>query len=520
MKKMTLKSILLGTAVAWSSIASAQEISLRSNDGSIDLSGELIEYQDNIYVISTDFGAVRVQGDQVECIGTACPDIEVLDNEVTFSGSATIADGLLPVLLETYAASLGAEPQLFETIGNVETNTQFIDDFGFGNLIQSYRVRSSVSSDGFVNLLGKSTEIGLSSRRITVEEARTLRDYGAGSMVSVNNEHIFASDSIIVVTHPSNPVSSLTMDQLAGIYSGRISNWSEVGGNDAPIAAIHVARGSGTRGVFEERVLQGAPGTPVTSLEVSGKTDVAQAIDENPNAIGYLSIAFKRGAQAVTLTNECGISMEPDEFTAKTGEYFLQRPLYMYTRGDTITPLAQDFLDWALSSEADSAVAKSGFVDLGISTLALGSDSLRAQDLRNAGLDAYETGFANDLIAQMEGKERLSTTFRFFTGSNRLTPQSRVGLDRLIDYLEGQPAGEVVLAGFTDNEGPFDANISISQDRATFMADLIATAGAGRLDHLTFVPAGYGPLAPSACNTDPAGRAINRRIEVWVNADS
>ncbi len=518
MKTLALKSALLCSALCWPVVTSAQEINLRSADGSIDLTGDLIEYQDNIYVISSALGSVRVPGSQVDCFGTGCPDTEVLDDEVTFSGSDTIADGLLPVLLASYATSLESEPVLTETIGSVETKTEFIDNFGFGDLVHSYRVRSSIASDAFMNLLGKSAEVGVASRRITVEEARSLRDYGAGSMVSVENEHILAADSIVVITHPSNPVTSMTVEELAGIYSGSISNWSELGGNDAPISAVHLARGSGTRGVFEENILQGAPGQPVNVVEALGSIDMSRQIDENENAIGYVSIAFKRGAQSVSLTNECGIAMEADEFSAKTGEYILQRPLYFYTRSDTVTDPARDFLTWAKSPEANAAVAKSGFIDLGIATLPLGDGTLRAENLRNAGLDSYESTFADAMIEQMNGYERLSSTFRFFTGSNRLTPQSRVGLESLISYLEDQPSTEILLVGFTDDQGPFDANLGVSQDRAEFMVSEITAAAGDRLDHITFATAGYGELAPAACNATSNGRAINRRIEVWAPA--
>ncbi|WP_373636622.1 substrate-binding domain-containing protein [Yoonia sp. BS5-3] len=516
MKHLNIKAALLGTAMCCASVAAAQEVNLKSPDGSIDLTGELIEYQDNIYVISSPLGSVRVSGDRVECVGGGCPDTEVLDQEITFSGSDAIADGLLPVLLASYATSLEAEPVLTETVGSFETSTQFIDNFGFGDLIESYRIRASVSSDAFMNLLGKSAEIGVSSRRITVDEARLLREYGAGSMVSTENEHILATDSIIVISNPSNPIQAITLEQLAGIYSGAISNWSELGGNDAPINAVHLARGSGTRGVFEERILQDTPGQPINVVEAEGSVDMAARVNADENAIGYVSIAFRRGAQAMSLTNECGIATEPDEFAAKTGEYVLQRPLYFYTRGDTTTDEVRDFLTWAKSGEATAAVAKSGFIDLGVSAAAQEVDSLRAQNLQNANLDDYEASFADTFVDQMVNYDRLSSTFRFFTGSNRLTPQSRVVLDRLIDYLEDQPAGEVMLVGFTDDQGPFDANLRIAEDRAAFMVEEIASVAGGRLDHITFTTAGYGELAPVACNATSNGRAINRRIEVWA----
>ena len=220
MKHPFWKAATFGAAICLPALAGAQEINLKSSDGAVNLSGELIEYQDNVYVIRSQFGPLRVNSDLVDCFGEACPNVDVFNNEVTIAGSDTIAMGLMPVLLSGYAGHLDADQQITETLGNVEMNAQFFADQGFGDLINSFRVRSSISSDAFANLLGKSAEIGVSSRRITVEEARTLKEFGAGSMVNVKNEHILASDSIIVLTHPDNPVKSLTMAQLTGIYNG------------------------------------------------------------------------------------------------------------------------------------------------------------------------------------------------------------------------------------------------------------------------------------------------------------
>lgn len=516
MQPLNFKTVLLGTVMCWPVMSSAQEVSLKSLDGSVDISGELIEYQDNVYVIQSDFGAIRIAADAVECTGAACPATDVLDQELTFSGSDTVADGLVPLLLASYAASKEAEIITTDTISGIETNVQFIENLGFGDLTDSFRVRSSVSSDAFSNLLGQSTEIGLSSRRIRVEEARALRAAGSDSMVSPTSEHILANDGIIVVTNPTNPVKSLTTEQLAGIYSGAITNWSEVGGNDAPISAIHLQSGSGTRSVFENRILEDTPGQPVNVVAASGNVDVSRQIEANENAIGYLSLAFQRGAQGVTLINECGIAMEPDAFSTKTGEYLLQRPLYFYTRSDTVTDEAKGFLEWAKSGEADQTIAKSGFIDLGVARHGQGAESARAMSIKNSNLDSYEMSIADGLISEMSGYDRLSPTFRFNAGSNNLTPQSRDGLERFVSYLETQPAGEFVLVGFTDDQGPFDANLNLSLDRSAHMLTEIETVANGRLDHITFVTTGYGELAPVSCNTSQNGRAINRRIEVWA----
>lgn len=510
-------SVAAGLLFAVPSMALAQDVNLRSPDGNLDLSGELIEYQDNTYVLRTDIGAIRVRGDQVECFGVGCPNTAVLDDEVTIAGSDTVGLSVIPILLSGYAGHLEAEQEVTEKIGTVETVATHIGNNGFGDLIGSFRVRSTVSSDGFANLLGKSAEIGMSSRRIRKDEARTLKEYGAGSMVSADNEHIVATDSIVVITHPNNPVKSLSFPQLAAIYSGQISNWSEVGGIDAPINAVQLSRGSGTRSVFETRVLGDSVGaSPVNAITATGNQNASDVVYQDENAIGYVSFAFIRGNTAQKLVDSCGLTTESDLFSAKSGEYPLQRPLYLYTRQDTLHETATDFLKWTQSSDADGAVAKSGFIDLGVSRAAQGSDSTRADNLRQADLLPYEADIAAEFINLLDRYDRLSTTLRFRAASNRMTPQSRASMERLVNYLERLPESEVVLVGFTDDVGPFDGNLAFAEERASLVENELRALGQGRLSHIKFASKSYGELAPVACNASENGRAINRRVEVWI----
>lgn len=121
----------------------------------------------------------------------------------------------------------------------------------------------------------------------------------------------------------------------------------------------------------------------------------------------------------------------------------------------------------------------------------------------------------------MEDNERLSTTIRFRAGSSRLDERGLSDMERLIDYLRDEPAGTTVtFVGFTDDVGAFEANRELSSDRAAQIADQVAEMANGELNGITFASAGFGEIAPSACNTTEHGRSINRRVEVWINNSS
>ncbi len=204
----------------------------------------------------------------------------------------------------------------------------------------------SGSGSGITNVLNGSVDIGLSSRALTDEE----KEQGAV-------ENIVALDGVAIVVNPENTVSNLTVEQIAQIFSGEITNWSEVGGPDAEIAVFGRESGSGTRGAFEEIV--GVVDACVYTNEYSSTGDMVGAVAGNPNAIGYASLSAVD--ESVTAVNVNGVT--PSEATVKDGTYEIQRPFVMVTKeGVELSDAAQAFLDYATSAEVAEYIAAAGAV--------------------------------------------------------------------------------------------------------------------------------------------------------------
>ncbi|WP_373635113.1 substrate-binding domain-containing protein [Yoonia sp. SS1-5] len=515
-----VSAVALAAALIAPAAVGAGEVTLKSEDGTVNLVGEFVEFVDNNYVIRTGLGDLRISAARVRCEGESCPEFNVVDADLQFAGSDTVGEGVMPLLLSGYAAFLGAEATVTATDNDGEILAELIGDEGFGDPMGSYLVTSTGSSDAFRTLLSKSAEIGMASRRIRPDEARALRDNGAGNMIDPAQEHIIAVDSLVVITNPANEVNSLTTEQLRGIYNSEITNWSEVGGNDAPINVYGRPEGSGTRGVFESRLFGDETPTPPANIQIAdSNNDMAAMVNNDENAIGFVGYAFQRGAQPVTLVNECGLTTRPDAFSARTEEYPLQRFLYLYNREDNTSETAQDFIDYALSAEADEVIAKAGFIDLGIDRRAMSLEGARGKQLLNPDADPYEGGFMREMMAQMIDFDRLSSTFRFRTGSQRLDPRGLLNLERLANYLEQQPEGtKIMFVGFTDDVGAFDSNRDLSVSRADQVMRTLQDFAGDRLGGVEMATAGFGEIAPVACNSTENGRAINRRVEVWIQA--
>ena len=190
-------------------------------------------------------------------------------------------------------------------------------------------------------------DIGLSSRALKDEEkAKGL------------TETVLAYDGIAVIVNPSNAVSDLTVEQISDIYTGEVTNWSELGGSDAEIVVIGREAGSGTRDGFES--ITKTSEKCLYRQELTSTGDVITTVSQNEGAIGYASLAsVKESVKAVTVGG-----VAPSESTVKDGSYVIQRPFMLITMANTkLSPSAQEFYDFALSSkEADEIISAAGAV--------------------------------------------------------------------------------------------------------------------------------------------------------------
>lgn len=191
-------------------------------------------------------------------------------------------------------------------------------------------------------------DIGLSSRSLKAEEiAQGL------------TETKLALDGIAVVVNPENPVEDLTLEQIAQIYTGEITNWSEVGGNDAEIVVIGREAGSGTRDGFES--ITGTGEACQYRQELTSTGDVITAVAQNPDAIGYASLAsVEDSVKALSVDG-----VQPSEGTVKDGSYAIQRPFVLVTRTDEpLSDVAQAFFNFATSADASAIISGAGAVAL------------------------------------------------------------------------------------------------------------------------------------------------------------
>jgi phosphate transport system substrate-binding protein len=222
------------------------------------------------------------------------------------------------------------------------------------------------SGTGIAALINGTVDIANASRAMKESEKEEARANGIEPI-----EFVVAIDALAVIVHPDNPVSQLTIDQLADIYTGRITNWQEVGGNDAPIVLLSRETNSGTHVYFLEEVVRKGDGdnpdifAPQTLLMPSS-VGITSELRRNPNAIGYDGLGYVDPAHEKMLGIAPSNSTDyvfPTVASASSGEYPLARNLFMYTAGEPTGELAA-YLDWVLGSAGQEIVARLGFVPL------------------------------------------------------------------------------------------------------------------------------------------------------------
>ena len=264
------------------------------------------------------------------CGGKANDNTDNSDNTANNGGAATISG----------TVSTDGSTSMEKVIGALS------ESYMAANKDVTVNYNPTGSGAGITAVQEGTCDIGLSSRALKDEEK------AAGLQ-----ETVLAYDGIAIIVHPDNPVSDLSIEQIAKLYTGEITNWKDVGGNDAQVVLIGREAASGTRDGFES--ITGTKDKCQYRQELTSTGDVITAVSQNPDAIGYASLASIK--DSVKALNVDGVT--PSEETVKDGSYKVQRPFVLVTvEGKVLSQAAQSFFDYVTSADAADIIAKAGAV--------------------------------------------------------------------------------------------------------------------------------------------------------------
>jgi phosphate transport system substrate-binding protein len=501
-----------------------------------------IESREGKFLLYPEGGgpAIEMPDGQVKGIGIPCtsaqPPVQTSGvQKFGIYGSNTIGERLMPLLIDALATKSYGQKSLQRPRPVPEEMDIEIRQSGAAEPVALIDYQSKGSGTSAKALQEKKASIGMSSRRITNEEAASIASQYNVDMRTPGNEHVLALDGLAVIVHPDNPIKQLTLDDIARIFAGEITNWKdvlhrdasgrEITGFDRKISLHSRDNKSGTYDTFVALVLA-APGLPKRQLGADAKRyesseNLSDAVSKDPGAIGFIGLPYINKNHPLSIGSTCGLLSAPSKFTVKTEEYPLARRLYLYTIGTPNEPVARSLLQFALSDDAQPTVVEAEFVDQAVEF----QDNPGQRQWREALMSNPSLGLtpdkqvATNATRQFGGLtqslRRSTIVFRFEAGKSDLDVRAQQDVDRLARYLQSPAVRgrQFYIAGFADSTGGWSNNLQLSSQRAARVVSELQKRGV-TIPSQNIVPLSY--LAPVACNDSPAGQAKNRRVEVWI----
>ena len=508
--------------------ASAAEVTLRMRGGSFEVKGELKSYNLKSYVVtSPGLGTLTLDASRYECMGANCPSdimvprtaaaVPLTAVTTNWVGDSAIGTEFMPRLIRAYADRINATVAM--NVGADTKDLEFKLTSREGRFLGQINVRRQGIPQGFAAMAKGGADVVWTSRAILPEEQQMMASAGQPDMTKPGNQHIWGLDALVLLVARENPVVSLTLENIAKIFAGEITDWSQVGLPPGKINLYAPAAEMGTWSSFETSVL--APfGLTISpdAVRLAHATEWSDRVAADPAGIGINTLAYVRKAKAVNIETACGIVMPPSVFGAKTEEYPLSGRLYFYSAGQPQNPLAKALLAFALSPEVQAVLKDARFVDQAPESLPFIAHTGRIAVALNAPAEDFDAVAMRQLIEDIRSAERLSLTFRFQGGVSVLDERSKQDIGRLGAILKG-PAMRgktVMLIGYSDAVGAFQPNLALARKRAQAVRAALFPAGTAPPADVTIEERAYGELAPVACNDTNEGRALNRRVEVWI----
>jgi phosphate transport system substrate-binding protein len=465
--------------------AAADPITLRSADGGVAVTGQLLAHDGDVLTLQTDAGRVSLWQEGLTCDGADCPD-DAARPELRVAVQGKAGHLLIPALLEAYRRDTGTRLDL--------------------------ALRDATADDLLDGFPARPFDLFLSPHPLSARERDRARAAGLGDLASTRQGQVLAIDALVPVVAADQRRDSIPIGRLVQRLSG------------APLAAADTA------GAMKLHLLEATGPDLSWLLPEAARLDagvtwhpddeaLAAALSADPDAVGVVPASRRGSWKRLDLSGPCGLQARATPRTIRTEDYPLTYPVYLYRPPWRPHPAIAGFLDWLRGEAAQLVVRRAGLVDLGGVPIRLEAQGRRlANAIRMAGgevtLDELQR-----LVTAMDRHARISNTFRFAPGSTRLSAPSRSHIMLLAKAIrDGRYHGrDIRLVGFSDGRGPADANRDLAAARAEAVKeDLMQALGGDLPFNVGLATDAFGEAMPLSCDDTPMGQRANRRVEMWV----
>ncbi len=503
---------VLGTSIT----AQAEQVTLTEIGGTVSINGDLVSFDGETYVLQTSLGLFELPANRSMCEGPGCPAASEMPTSLYLAGSGTVTGELIPRLAQAYFGDLSDAMVRDDGIAG---RTYFeIERDGQSDLMLTLVHSNSVS--GLDQLIDGDLHAAFTTRPVTDTEQSVATQAGLATLRSEEQESVIAYDSLLVVTHPSNPIQAMSEVDIATIFAGEISDWSQFGRDAGKINVYMREADSNSRELLEAVLL--SPHRKDLGVQINvldSDVAIAEAVRNDPDAIGLTSFVHRAGTKSLEIEGVCGIRVPASEFSIKSGEYPLARPIYFYHAAEK-APVADmsGFADFISSTRAQSFVRDAGFIDREIVAEPLNTQGLRVTNAIIGDQSAQDLTSTRSMLKLMSYADRLSTTIRFDGGSTDLDSEDYENLEQVAALMRSSEyeGASFYFMGFSDSVGRADLNQFVALQRAEIVRTALISRYPELADRVKAQSIGYGELSPLACNETRPGRIKNRRVEIWV----
>lgn len=495
-------------------MSEAEDITLRFSDGSFEVSGPLLGFDGLSYRVASDYGPLTVSAQAVDCVA-GCPEVDDVPR-IRLAGSTSLSTVLMPALVDTFGISLGVTVENGRTDEGALLQTLVAPETG---IIAVFETLGTTTAKGFDALAQGQVDIVLADRPAMAAEIDQLRAAELGDLSDPLRRRLIARQPIKIYGPQNRDTLSLTADQLRRVLSGDLGDWAGLGGAEGAIS-LHVLSSELSqiegRLAALARVLE-TPSIlrPVTQHQTPAT--LATALEQDRNALALTSRVLLVGQEA-SVNFGCEIADMSTSSGVDTHVDPLLNQFWAYTAAPRLSDLARAFLVFATGPQAQRTVDRAGFVDKRPDPISLADQGDRLARSVLAAQEGVGYDALRSAILALEGRQRLSVTFRFTPGTASLDPGSRSDIQSLAAFLDaGQFDGhDLLFTGFSDGIGGVFANQQLSQARAETVQEAVSDSMATNPERVQMAATGLGEVMPLACDNTAWGRHVNRRVEVWV----
>ncbi len=531
-----------------------RSVVLTNDDGGVRLEGELVEVTDDAYVVETIIGRFDIFIEGTLCEGPGCPDTPAVPVEtevvavepevetpaptpvlpapeivqsariipvarptaepnLRLAGPASIVAGMLPTLVDELAtvtnttAELDA-PELVteqdataEGVGAGSLSATLSSDDGADTVVLA-RLQSS-SDEALRSLNSGETDLAIVSAPAPLMQLQT------------RTETVLGNEGLVAIVSRDNIATELSPAQLAGIFSGEITNWLDVGGTNTPIRLMGMPDTHDLSVMLDQLVLTpnlvdpAAPEVIFSDLET-----LTETVADTPGAIAFVGQASKGEAKALGVGSSCTIATYATPENIRTARYPYSRAIMALSFSED--GAAADLLA-RMGENAEGIVTAAGLEPVSIDRFPLDGDMTTLRTTLSGITDRFERINISNALRIMPAADRLGTILRLENDGNRLTLRSQGELERVIDYVVANEIDEIFVVGYSHNTGSTETNRSLGRITAASVKNSIRAADAtGALNGAVIRTISLGAISPLACDDALDAVAQNQRAEIWV----